>query len=44
MREASNVILNGFELETDVKVVTYPNRYMDEDRSHVLELSDGADQ
>ena len=32
MREASRIILNGFELESDVKVVTYPNRYMDEER------------
>jgi len=32
MREASTIILNGFELESDVKVVTYPDRYMDEDR------------
>ena len=30
MREASALILSGFELETDVKVVRYPDRYMDE--------------
>ena len=30
MREASALILGGFELETDVKVVRYPDRYMDE--------------
>jgi DNA polymerase-1 len=30
MAEASRVVLNGFELGTDVKVIRYPNRYMDE--------------
>ena len=30
MREASAVVLGGFELETDAEVVSYPNRYMDE--------------
>ena len=30
MRETSALILSGFELETDVKVVRYPDRYMDE--------------
>lgn len=30
MREASRVVLNGFELESDAKVVSYPDRYMDE--------------
>jgi DNA polymerase I len=30
MAEASRVVLNGFELGTDVKVVRYPDRYMDE--------------
>jgi hypothetical protein len=28
--EASRVVLNGFELGTDVKIVGYPDRYMDE--------------
>ncbi|MDB4663655.1 DNA polymerase [Verrucomicrobia bacterium] len=32
MRYASRIVLNGFELDSDVKVVTYPGRYMDEDR------------
>ena len=32
MAEASRVILNGFELATDVRVVCAPNRYMDEKR------------
>jgi hypothetical protein len=30
MREASRVVLNGFELGTEAKVVRYPDRYMDE--------------
>jgi DNA polymerase I-like protein with 3'-5' exonuclease and polymerase domains len=29
MGEASRIVLNGFELGTDVKVVRYPERYMD---------------
>jgi hypothetical protein len=30
MREASRIVLNGFELGTDATVVWYPDRYMDE--------------
>lgn len=30
MREASAIVLGGFELETDAEVVSHPNRYMDE--------------
>jgi DNA polymerase-1 len=30
MREASRIVLNGFELTTDTAVFTYPERYMDE--------------
>ena len=30
MREASHIVLDGFELGTDAKVVRYPDRYMDE--------------
>lgn len=30
MREASRAVLSGFELSSDVKVVRYPDRYMDE--------------
>ena len=30
MREASEVVLSGFPLRTDVKIVRYPNRYIDE--------------
>jgi hypothetical protein len=29
MAEASRVVLNGFELGTDVSITRYPNRYMD---------------
>jgi DNA polymerase I len=29
MLEASRVVLNGFELRADVKVVRWPDRYMD---------------
>jgi DNA polymerase I len=30
MREASRIVLDGFELGTDVHLVRYPDRYMDE--------------
>ena len=30
MREASRIVLNGFELSSDAKIVRYPDRYMDE--------------
>ena len=30
MRQASSIVLAGFELGSDVKVVRYPDRYMDE--------------
>ena len=29
MREASRIVLDGFELNSDVKVIRYPDRYMD---------------
>jgi hypothetical protein len=29
MREASRVVLGGFELGTDAEIVRYPNRYAD---------------
>jgi hypothetical protein len=35
MAEASRVVLAGFELETDAKVVLWPDRYMD-DRGRVM--------
>ena len=30
MREASNIVLDGFELGTDANVIVYPNRFSDE--------------
>ena len=30
MSEASRIVLNGFEVGTDVVVVKYPERYVDE--------------
>jgi hypothetical protein len=30
MREASAIVLGGFELETDAEIVSFPNRYSDE--------------
>jgi DNA polymerase I len=30
MREASHIVLDGFELGTDATVVRHPDRYMDE--------------
>jgi hypothetical protein len=30
MNEASRAVLDGFEIRTDVHIVTYPDRYMDE--------------
>jgi hypothetical protein len=30
MAEASRIVLNGFELRTDVRITRYPDRYMDE--------------
>ena len=30
MAEASRIVLSGFELETEVKVVTWPDRYSDQ--------------
>jgi DNA polymerase I len=45
MREASRIVLDGFELGTDVKIVRYPDRYMDERGAvmwdRVMKLIDG---
>ena len=30
MRQASAIVLDGFELGSDAKVACYPDRYMDE--------------
>jgi DNA polymerase-1 len=35
MNEASRAVLDGFELRTDVRVVKYPDRFMD-DRGAVM--------
>ena len=35
MKEASSVILNGFELETDADIFKNPNRYVDERGSNM---------
>jgi hypothetical protein len=47
MREASRIVLNGFELRTDATVVRHPDRYMDERGtvmwSRVMALLDNAD-
>jgi DNA polymerase I len=48
MAEASRVVLNGFELRTDVKVVRWPDRYMDPRGvkmwEHVTTLVSAADR
>jgi hypothetical protein len=36
MAEASRAVLTGFELDTDVKEVRHPNRYMDEKRGRTM--------
>jgi hypothetical protein len=36
MCEASRVVLDGFEIKTDTKIIRYPDRYMDEDRGAEL--------
>jgi hypothetical protein len=36
MVESSKLVLSGFELNSDVTVVRYPDRYMDEDRGAVM--------
>src|SRR5262249_32533419 len=47
MREASRIVLGGFELGTDSAVVRYPDRYMDERGNAmwgtVMELLDKAE-
>ena len=30
MRKASSIVLNGFELGSEAKLIVYPDRYMDE--------------
>ena len=36
MREAARIVLAGFELESDAKIVRHPDRYMDDDRGHEM--------
>ncbi len=36
MREASRIVLDGFELATDAEFVRWPDRYMDEQRGRVM--------
>jgi DNA polymerase-1 len=36
MREASRIVLDGFELNVDSEVVSYPERFMDENRGRVM--------
>lgn len=36
MQEASRIVLDGFKLESDAKIVRSPDRYMDEDRGRVV--------
>jgi len=47
MREASRIVLNGFELGTDATVVHHPDRYMDERGTvmwrRVMALAKGAE-
>jgi len=47
MREASRIVLGGFELGTDVKITRHPDRYMDERGAtmwgHVMPLLDKAE-
>jgi hypothetical protein len=47
MREASRIVLDGFELSTDAAIVRHPDRYMDERGSviwhRVMDLLDRAE-
>ena len=47
MREASKMVLSGFELDSEAEVVAFPNRYMDKERggfwNTVMELTDRKD-
>jgi DNA polymerase-1 len=36
MAKASRLVLNGFELDTDVTVVRCPDRFMDKERGKVM--------
>ena len=36
MRDAARIVLDGFELESDAKIVSWPDRYHDEDRGRAM--------
>jgi hypothetical protein len=36
MREAGRIVLDGFEIDSDAKIVAYPDRYFDEDRGRAM--------
>ena len=44
MRKASSIVLNGFELGSDVKLIVYPDRYMDERGTRMWEAVMGIVQ
>lgn len=41
MRQASEIVLSGFPLRTDAKVVRHPDRYADERGARIFELVTG---
>jgi DNA polymerase I-like protein with 3'-5' exonuclease and polymerase domains len=41
MRKASEVVLSGFPLQSDAKVVKYPDRYMDEGGRRMWDIVNG---
>ncbi len=49
MREAGRIVLDGFDLESDAKIIRHPERYMDDDRGRemwdrVFRLASEADR
>ncbi len=36
MRDASRIVLDSFELQSDAKIVRWPDRYCDEDRGRAM--------
>jgi DNA polymerase I-like protein with 3'-5' exonuclease and polymerase domains len=44
MRRASSIVLNGFELGSDAKLIVYPDRYMDERGTRMWEAVMGIVQ
>ena len=36
MREAGRAVLDGFEMESDAKIVSWPDRYQDEERGRIM--------